>query len=927
MRLFFIVLFLITSTLPALSQGNDYIVKGSLQDTLNLQPLQYSSISLMQAKDSILIAHTRADKDGNFLLKIQKPGDYLMLVAHPLFAHWIDKIRIETELTDLGDIHMISKRYLLEEVVIKDRQAIMIKGDTVEYSADSFKVREFDNVDELLKRLPGIEVDRDGSIKAYGTKVQKMLVDGEEFFSEDPAVVAKMLRASSIDKVQVFDKKSEQAEFTGIDDGEKIKTINLTLKEDAKKGYMGKVTAGAGLPRYWENEAMINSFKNKRKISAFGVFSNTNTTGLDWQDATTYGGGGSSFVSDGGDFVTTFSSGGDNEMGWGGQFNGQGLPHTLNGGLHFANKWWEDKLSLNASYRYANNGIESAENTIRQYILPDTQYYNNRNSSGSRNSQRHGLTSFTEFKIDSSSSVQLRLNSSIGVTDNSRLETSESINEQGEAINRSEREQYNSSENKNISADLNYRKRFKKEGRSLIMSANINYDQRLSNGELVSQNDLIAIDSLWEIDQYKHGHSQNLKTGARLNYTEPLVKGLFMVLNYRLQINNEEAENLSYDRDVPNQDSVFNPLFSSHYAYNIMINRGGLALRYQKDKFNFNMGTDIGSTLFNQNDLMNDTVVSYNNINYFPYASMRYSIRKQTSLSFNYNGNTRQPSLSQVQPFRVNNDPMNISIGNPNLKQEVSHRFSLSYNSYGVLSGRNIYLNGSISFRQNAITESQFIDEVGRRTYQYVNLDGGVNGSLYANYGFKIKQLPNLRPSLGMNGSMGKTPNFINNIRNVNTQMRWSPSVKLSYNQDTTFRIYFSFNPSYNTNHSSVRKDVRTQYWIFNQSLEGSVNLPYNFVLGSTLDWNIRQRVVSSERNNNILQWNAYVSRHFLKDKSLVAKIYAFDILNRNVGYTRFESADMITENTFNRIQRYFMFSLSWNFTRTGSSNIESPRD
>ncbi len=266
-----------------------YEISGQLQDTIEHMFLEYTSVSLIHAEDSILATYTRSDLEGNFKMNVEKPGDYIIIVSHPSFATYLDKINIKDAKTNLGDIFIISKRNLLETVIISAQRAIMIKGDTIEYAADSFNVREFANVDELLKKLPGLEVNRDGSITAHGEKVQKMFVDGEEFFSDDPAVLAKTLKASSIDKVQVFNDKSENAKNTGIDDGETVKTINLTLKDDAKKGTMGRVGAGYAINDYYEGELVLQNFKGKRKLALFALGGNTNNTQLSWQDRMSMG--------------------------------------------------------------------------------------------------------------------------------------------------------------------------------------------------------------------------------------------------------------------------------------------------------------------------------------------------------------------------------------------------------------------------------------------------------------------------------------------------------------------------------------------------------------------------------------------------------------------------------------------------------------
>ncbi len=268
------------------------VMKGVVVDNNDHKNLQHSVISLLRSTDSVLVKFTRADKNGNFQIANLKEGEYIIMITHPYVGDFIDIIQIKPgKENDLGIINMIPKSKLLAEVIIKSGSPIRIKGDTTVYTADSFKVREGANVEELLRRLPGIQVDKDGKITAMGERVKKVLVDGEEFFGSDPGIATKNLRADIVKEVEVFDKKSDQAEFTGIDDGVKDKTINLKLKDDKKKGYFGKVEAGGGPKDKYDNSIMLNAFKAKRKLAAYGIMSNTGQTNLDWQDANNYGGG------------------------------------------------------------------------------------------------------------------------------------------------------------------------------------------------------------------------------------------------------------------------------------------------------------------------------------------------------------------------------------------------------------------------------------------------------------------------------------------------------------------------------------------------------------------------------------------------------------------------------------------------------------
>jgi hypothetical protein len=896
-------------------------ISGSLKDTVNLMATGHASVSLIRSTDSILQTFTRTDELGNFKLNADSVGKYLLLISHPSFAIYVDEVSVIKDRTELGAIMMTSKKQMLQEVLITDARAIVMKGDTTEYNADSFKTRAFDNVDELLKKLPGIEVDRNGKIKAYGKEVKNMTVDGEEFFSDDPAVVAQTLRASSVDKVQVFDKKSDQAAFTGIDDGELTKTINLKLKDDAKRGYFGKISAGGGLPSFWENQAMINAFKKKRKIAAYGIMSNTNTNGLGWDESGKYGGSSNNWSQDD-DGSWVREGGSDDNSDWGGQFSGQGLPKAWKGGINYNNKWMGDTLSFNANYKYGKSVTEGFNNTRTQYILPDTQYVYEDNATNTNVSQNHNINTITEYIIDTSSSIKLTLGGKYSINDKSANRNNKSVTMDGGLINTNNTLQQTHSESKGINANVFYRKRFKKKGRTFSTEFTGNWSANDGYGTLNSDYTLFVIDSAYRIDQRKRNTGNSVTGKIKFSYTEPLSKVANLELNYSLGLNNNESENNSFDKKAQGSEykDILDPLFSSHYIFNTMQNQGGANIRFNFKKMNFSFGTNISDNRFHQEDKLFDTTYSYSYLNILPRASFTFNKSQTTSLSFRYNGRTVAPQINQLQPLRNNNDPLNITIGNPDLKQSYNHRLNLNYNNYKVLSSRSMYADASLTIIQNAISQQQFIDNTGRRITQYVNVNGNYNLSTYAGY---RREILGLQTGLDGGVSFSHTNNFINGLPNVNNNLSLTPSLNIDYNKDTIFNINYRFSPAYNLSKSSIRTDVATKYWTFGQALDGSVNLPYNFRIGTEIDWNIRQRLDPQDKNNNVFRWNAYVSKSFLKDKSLVAKLYANDILDQNVGYTRYNDPNYISENTYNTIRRYFMLSLIWNFTKTGVKNTD----
>ncbi|HET9278291.1 MAG TPA: hypothetical protein VFN95_08880, partial [Flavitalea sp.] len=381
-------------------------VKGIVEDTVEHKTLQNTVISLLRVNDSVLVKFTRADKTGKFSIINIRDGQYIMMITHPLLGDYFDKITIEPgAVKDLGRIAMIPKSKLLAEVIIKSGSPIRIKGDTTVYTADSFKVREGANVEELLRRLPGIQVDKDGKITAMGERVKKVLVDGEEFFGSDPGIATKNLRADAVKEVEVFDKKSDQAEFTGIDDGVKDKTINLKLKEDKKKGYFGKIEAGGGLPDKYDNAVMLNAFRGKRKIAGYGIISNTGQTNLDWEDANNYGGGiqglEGGISDDGGIYVNW--SGEEEDNYWGGR---NGIPTNWNAGLHYSNKYNNNKQSINGGYKFTKINAPGKIATFSETFLPDTSWHSASVSDNYSSNRKHALNFTFESTIDSMNSLK-----------------------------------------------------------------------------------------------------------------------------------------------------------------------------------------------------------------------------------------------------------------------------------------------------------------------------------------------------------------------------------------------------------------------------------------------------------------------------------------------------------------------------------------
>lgn len=920
-----LLVILLTSSLLSFAQSST--VKGVVSDTLNKATLHQAVVSLIRKGDSVLVAFTRSGPTGEFTVKNVPAGKFILKVTFPKYADFIDEVTVtEGQPTDIGKVNLILKSQLLAEVVVSQKLgAIRIKGDTTIYIADSFKVKEGANVEELLKKMPGIQVNKNGEITAQGEKVGKVLVDGEEFFSDDPAVVTQNLRADAVKNVQVFDKKSDQATFTGIDDGEKTKTINLQLKEDRKKGFFGKAKVAGGTPNSFENEAMLNAFKGKRKAAVFGTMANTGKAGLNWQDNEKFGGGSNmQYNEEEGYFYSMFES--DEFNTWGGRYNGEGLPSAWTAGAHFSNKWNADKRNINLNYRYYKQNIEVEGTRKTQTILPTTQFFANEVRRTFNSNIRHQLNGFYDLMLDSFSSFKLTVSGNRTRGRSFANYGGLTTDDKERKINESMRNLRSDGEKQQFNSSLLFRHKFRKKGRTLSVNVDQTYNTNETEGYLTFDNriydtagNFIDHDTL---DQRKLNSLKAFTFNSRASYTEPLSKTTFLEVNYGYRVANSEALRNTFNKTVSGNSPKYesrDSLFSNDYQFRINTQQGGLNLRVNKKNFVYSLGGNISYAQFRQTDLTTDSLFSYSYLNLFPRATFRYNFGPQRRINLNYNGNTRQPSLEQIQPIRENTDPLNIQIGNADLKQEFRHNMNISFSDYKVLTSRNVYLSASFSFVDNAISSRSTVDSANRRTTQYVNVDGNYNLNLWFGYWFQIKKL---KLNIGFNGGgfKGKFYNFVNNRENVNDNGNLNISMDIWHDKENKYSFGISPRFTWNTSKSSLRPDVVTQYWTSESDVNATVHLPWKLELNSNATFFLRQKTDVFTRDLNTVRWNAYLAKKFWKNSAGEIRMSVFDILDQNIGFQRNANSNFISENTYTTIRRYWLLSFTWNFTKNAAT-------
>ena len=909
---FFVPIMLLTLSQVCLSQS--FKVDGLVHDTTNRLTLENASVVLLKSKDSTLVKFSRANSSGVFSLSGIDSGAYILLITYPGYADFVDVLTINDNVS-LGKLAMITKAVALQNVIVRG-SPIRMKGDTLAYSADSFKVREGATVEDLLKKLPGIQVNSKGEITAQGEKVQKVLVDGEEFFGDDPTMATKNLQANIVKEVQVFDKKSEQATFTGVDDGEKTKTINLKLKDEAQKGYFGKLNLAAGPPKNYNNELMVNKFTKQKKISVFGLASNVNNAGLDWSDETNYGGGVTTQVFDDGGVGMSMS--GDN-IDYNNNAYNEGLPTAINVGGQFSNKWHEGKEKINGSYRFRQLRTEGGSNATTQFVLPDTQYINKEKTAFTTQRYLNRANGTYDFKIDSTQSLFVTANGSYGNSDLTGNFISESQSPKGLPINQSVRQTLNTSYTGALNSTLLWRKKLKKKGRTISTSFDQIYNSSNGNGflrnynQFFSNGQLVAKDTT---DQKKENKSFEVGLEGRVAYTEPAGKKGIVELNYELGFTNAENKQLSFDKKEGKYESL-NPIFSNSFRYHTLTHNIGTAYRFTDKKYNFQVGGNLLRNNWEQQDLLRDTTTNRQFTNFNGRASFYYKIKQQTGLRFYYNVDTRNPTINQLQPLADNNNPLNIMIGNPNLKLMLNHRLSVSYNKYEVLSGRSIWSNISYNPVTNDISTLDSVDAVGRKYTQYINVKGNYSIEAYLDLGQEIKAW-DMSVNLNMNFNKNVRNNIVNSLANKVVSHRYEVGIGIDKSKEDKYDISLEADFTFNTSSSSIRADLKTSYWTFTPKADIELELPWKIHFETQLDYDIRQKTDVFANNNNVLLWRANINKKISKKQDIRVGLMVNDILNQNQGFSREISTNFVSERTNVVLRRYGGITFLWNFNKNG---------
>ena len=909
MRHFLLIAFIFLS-LQAFSQK--MTISGDVQDTALKIPMKNVVAMAVRIKDSVLVAHTRTNEKGFFTLANLTIDTVQVIVSDSKFSEQSYYVfgSAANYAFDFGKIILPAKSQQLGEVIIYAyKDPVYYKGDTLIYTADSFKVKPNATVEDLLRKLPGIKVDAQGKITSQGKDISQVLVDGDEFFGSDPTVATKNLAAQGVESVQVYEKKNENA---GDGQEETTQVMNLKLKEDAKKGYFGKVSGASDFQNFYEGELLANKFKKSLKISVFALASNTPRSSFGWGDMYKFG------LDN--DNMQTDEDGG---MFWNGQGNvNKGVPQTLKSGFYYTDKIGK-KTKLGLNYTYTNNQLDAVGSSRSQYFLSDTTGYITDNSS--RNIQRtegHAVSFKITQTLDSLTELEFEPKIKLNSTKQDNFSSTSFLTDADTLTRQTNVRNTNNASGYDINTNIKLKRSFKNRDRQFRMNYNVILVDNKSDGILKADNTYYnattpTSDSI--IDQKKSNTSKSQSHNGNIVYTEPLSKKIKLEFEYNFSYNISKQSKISQNY-TNGEYTGYDSTLTNDFENVKMINRLGVKFIHETKKQAFNFGARVRNVDVENTNIITNQVFTQSVNNILPFIGYMYRFSENSRLNIKYSTSSAQPSLNQLQPVPDNSNPNQIKLGNPNLVPTFVNKFDISYNVYKPISGKYLWMSGNFQNTDNAFANSIAFDSLGRTVSQTLNVNGNYNARAGINGGlpFFSKKLQ-VSPNVGC--SYNSNSNFINLQKNITSTLSANAGLAFEVNLDT-----LSFELAYTIDYSDPSSTLSTAsnkpYYSQNFNATFRFRLPFKIFLETDAAY-----VINSQRaegyNLNYVVWNASINKFFLKNENLILTVSGNDILNQNVMNNRTVQDNVIIDDRTSIISRYFLLKLTYKFNSTKTKETD----
>jgi hypothetical protein len=907
-------------------------VKGNLQDAEGGARLADATVSLVNLVDSSLISFTITGSNGNFEIKNIETGKYDVIISYTGFrtTRKTFSITAAEPVVDLGIVTLDRNYSTMDEVIIQDQTPIRIKGDTISYNADAFKTKPNANVEDLLKKLPGVQVERDGTVRAQGEQVQRVYVDGKEFFGNDPKLATRNLTADMVDQVEVFDDMSEQAKFNGMDDGSRSKAINLKLKKDKKKGIFGRAYAGAGTNERYDAGLNANFFKGATQTSVIAKSNNTNNVGFSVSDIIGMSGGGGGGFGGGGGAANVMRAvgGGGNVGGLNLGSTGAGITSSSQLGVNYRDTW-SKYFDVNGSYFYNKASTLNDRKSFRTTFAPDSVLLMDGTTKSKTSNDNHRLNLNMIVNIDSFNSIIYTPNISFQKSAAYNLDSFHTDAQKGDSrflTNESITDNSNEGDGFNWSNNLIWRKKFRRAGRtfSVNLSNTLGQTSRdaysLVNARFFNNNGVKWRERITNTLNASESETRNY--GINISFTEPIARDKILEILYNNSNNTSESDRRTYTYNTANgkYDRLIDSL-SNNFENRNTSHRFGSNLKFVKKKYNYQLGFSIQQTTLESNNLVKNTTVKQNFINLFPTAVFNYQFARSRSLRFQYRGSTRAPSVTQLQEVTdISNYPY-ITEGNPALKQEFSNNFTLSYNFFDILKFRNFFAFLTFNNTSNRIVNSIRQLPGGVQLSKPVNIDGFYNLVGTVNFGFPIKQLKGANLNTNTRFVALRDVNLLDDRKNIAKNISIGEDLRFSYNYKEKLDMGITATVNYYSATYSLQKQMNQSYYDHSYGADVTYTFPKGIIFAIDLDYMINSGRTDGF-NNSYALLNGSIAKELFKSKKGEIKLSVFDALNQNLNVRRNVQPNYIEDVQSTVLNRFFMFTFSYKLNRMGGRTM-----
>ncbi len=933
------VIFLLFSQLLS---AQTFSIKGKIADENN-NPLPGVTVALQHPWGDPVMG-TASKADGTFELNGVGKGGYNLVFSTLSYKTLKKQVTLSNADVRLDPINLEPDALVLSGVDIKSTVPLaQQKNDTTEFNAAAVKVMKDASASELIEKLPTVTVEN-GTLKAQGENVGQVLVDGKQFFGSDPTAALKNLPAEVIEKVQIFDQQSEQSQFTGFQDGNTTKTINIVTKTGMRNGQFGKVYAGYGYEDKYQAGGNINFFDGDRRVSLIGMTNNINIQNFSIDDILgVMGGGGGGGGGRGGG--ARGCGGGMPRGGGGGAGAGDflirpqgGIATTTATGINYTDKWGQ-KTEVNLSYFFNIGNNDSESRTNRQFLNNGefAQFYNE-NSQSQTDNQNHRVNARIEFKLDSMNTLLLRPRFTLQ-RNNGNTSTFGQTTFNGDLLSESNNGYRSNLTGVNFNNSLLWRHRFNKKGRTVSLDFSSGYAPKNGSSTLLSNDAYFkganpVYDSL---DQQSRLDINSWNLAGNLEYTEPLGQYSQLLLNYRASYQQEASDKKTYDFFAPDQAyTQLNENLSNVFSNDYITHQTGAGYNFSKGReLNFNVRANAQwAKLNNEKTYPKAGQFDHTFFNVLPSAMLRYTIDKQRNIRVFYRTNTQLPSVEQLQDVINNTNPLQLSVGNPNLKQSFQQNLFVRYQSsnpeksstfFGMIGGgatNNYIANATYLASSDDPIFQQYAVQPGAQLTRPVNLDGYWNIRSFLSYGRPVKWIKtNINIDLSYNYT--RSPGQINNVLNYANNN--SIGVGLTFASNISDKVDFtvSARPSWNKINNSLLTGSNTEYISESSRLKFNWIIVEGFVLRTDLTHTLYSGLTDGY-NQNYWLWNLGIGKKILKNDRGEITLAVNDLLKQNRNITRNITETYIEDLQTNALQQFVMLSFTYNLRNFNSGKQSS---